>query len=170
MAYTPRHPILQRIDGKWPRGPMHKPKIRAMLLFLGDENGQSKSWFKVSRSAFKAARRDRKGSTPKSGSIAEPAFEAGWRNRQRAQTKLHDKAERCRSNIAINKVTPGLAEERTPSGCERSSRLARSSTTLPFTNQRLPQSFPEESKEAPQEVSTLTAPLPLARLVPSSIA
>jgi hypothetical protein len=35
---------------------MHEPKIRSMLLlFLGDENGQSKSWVNVSGSADKVA-------------------------------------------------------------------------------------------------------------------
>jgi hypothetical protein len=31
-----------------------------------------------------------------------------------------------------DKVTPGQAEERSPSGCERSSRLVRNSKILPF--------------------------------------
>jgi hypothetical protein len=48
MAYTSHHRVLQRTNGKPQSGPMHTPKIRAVLFFLGDENGQSKSWFNVS--------------------------------------------------------------------------------------------------------------------------
>jgi hypothetical protein len=47
------------------------------------------------------------------------------------------KAGRCRQNIATRRAIPGWGEERSRYGCERSSRLVRSSKTLPFTRQRL---------------------------------
>jgi hypothetical protein len=52
-------------------------KLGLRCFFFGDENGETKSWFNVSGSVHKAARRHWKDSQPKSGSVAEPAFEAG---------------------------------------------------------------------------------------------
>ena len=43
-------------------------------------------------------------------------------------------------------ATPGQAEERSPSGCERSSRPVRNSKTLPFKRQRLLAKLPREKQ------------------------
>ena len=51
---------------------------------------------------------------------------------------------------------------RSPSGCERSPKLARSSKTSPFKSGEPLESFPEEGKESPTQEVTL--PLPLAAL------
>ena len=52
---TPHDRVLQRFNGERQSGPLYKPKIRAMLPFLGDENGESKSSFNVGGRANRAA-------------------------------------------------------------------------------------------------------------------
>ena len=80
------------------------------------------------------------------------------------------RAKRCRSNIAIKRVTPGQAEELSPSAAGEAQGWCEARRLCRSKDSGFSQISPEKSKEAPQEVSRLTAcRLPLAMLVVSSI-